>query len=522
MRDPKANRPLFQDADNLPGRAPIIGTGSGTGNGTGAGPVVLNAQALQALSHLGGDFISPRMLCSLWRLGESAVVFAIGASLWGLEALPAQTGILAGIGAAAAGAAVGAAILTSAHTYELSFLKSFALRLWRVAVGLGLAVGLVASALYFLSSATFNAFPFVTWYLALLGVIVPARLILGHNLRHWARNGRMERRALIVGGGKNAETLIRGLEMQPGNDIRICGIFDDRNDRRSPPLVAGYPKLGTIAELVEFARRTRIDMLIVTLPLSAEQRLLVLLKQLWVLPLDIRLAAHAGELKFRPRTYSYVGSLPLIDVVDRPLADWDAIAKRALDVTAALFAILLLSPVMAAAAIAVKLDSPGPVIFRQKRHGFNNQVVQIFKFRSLYHEMSDPDAKQIVTKNDRRVTRVGAFIRKTSIDELPQLFNVLRGDLALVGPRPHAVHAKSSRDETFTEIVDGYFGRHKVKPGITGWAQIHGWRGEIDEPEKLVKRFEFDLFYIENWSLLLDVYILAMTPLSLFRTKAAY
>ena len=254
----------------------------------------------------------------------------------------------------------------------------------------------------------------------------------------------------------------------------------------------------------------------------SEDRLLVLLKQLWVLPLDIRLAAHAGELKFRPRTYSYLGTMPLIDLVDRPLADWDAIAKRTLDIVAASAAILLLSPVMLAAALAVKLDSPGPIIFRQRRHGFNNQAVEIFKFRSLHHAMSDPDAKQIVTKNDKRVTRVGGFIRKTSIDELPQLFNVLLGNLSLVGPRPHAIHAKSSRDETFTEIVDGYFGRHKVKPGITGWAQIHGWRGEIDEPEKLVKRFEYDLYYIENWSLLLDLYILAMTPFSLLKTNAAY
>ena len=170
----------------------------------------------------------------------------------------------------------------------------------------------------------------------------------------------------------------------------------------------------------------------------------------------------------------------------------------------------------------MKLDSPGPVIFRQKRHGFNNQVVQIFKFRSLYHHMSDPDAKQIVTKGDKRVTRVGNFIRKSSIDELPQLFNVLRGELSLVGPRPHAVHAQSSQNETFTAIVDGYFGRHKVKPGITGWAQIKGWRGEIDQPEKLKKRYEHDLYYIENWSIWFDLRILLTTPISLFRSDGAY
>ena len=162
------------------------------------------------------------------------------------------------------------------------------------------------------------------------------------------------------------------------------------------------------------------------------------------------------------------------------------------------------------------------MLFRQKRHGFNNQIIEVLKFRSLYHEMSDPSARQIVTKDDRRVTRVGRFIRRSSIDELPQLINVLRGELSLVGPRPHAVHAISSANQTFVEIVDGYFGRHKVKPGITGWAQIKGWRGEIDQPDKLKKRFEHDLYYIENWSLLLDLIIVLATPFSLLRTQAAY
>ena len=170
----------------------------------------------------------------------------------------------------------------------------------------------------------------------------------------------MERRAVLVGGGRDAESLIRSLEAEPDSDIRICGIFDDRDDSRSPPLVAGYPKLGTITELVDFARLTRIDMLIVTLPLSAESRVLSLLKQLWVLPIDIRLSAHAGQLRFRPRTYSFIGSVPLIDVFDRPLADWDWIAKRVFDVVFAGIALLLVSPILLATAVAIKPDSRGP------------------------------------------------------------------------------------------------------------------------------------------------------------------
>jgi lipopolysaccharide/colanic/teichoic acid biosynthesis glycosyltransferase len=176
---------------------------------------------------------------------------------------------------------------------------------------------------------------------------------------------------------------------------------------------------------------------------------------------------------------------------------------------------------MLATAIAIKLDSKGPVIFKQKRHGFNNEVINVWKFRSMYVDQCDPTAKQAVTKNDSRVTRVGRFIRKTSIDELPQFFNSLTGSLSLVGPRPHAVSANSN-NMLYNDVVDGYFARHKVKPGVTGWAQINGWRGEIDKPEKIVMRTEYDLNYIENWSLWFDLKILFLTPVRLLNTENAY
>jgi lipopolysaccharide/colanic/teichoic acid biosynthesis glycosyltransferase len=176
---------------------------------------------------------------------------------------------------------------------------------------------------------------------------------------------------------------------------------------------------------------------------------------------------------------------------------------------------------MALTALAIKLDSKGPVFFRQKRFGFNNDMVEVYKFRSLRTDMSDADAATLVTREDPRVTRVGRFIRRTSIDELPQLINVLRGELSLVGPRPHAVMAKAA-DRLYTDVVDGYFARHKVKPGITGWAQVNGWRGETDTQEKIQRRVEHDLYYIENWSILFDLYILAITPFSLLKTDHAY
>ena len=176
---------------------------------------------------------------------------------------------------------------------------------------------------------------------------------------------------------------------------------------------------------------------------------------------------------------------------------------------------------MALVAIAIKLDSKGPVLFRQKRYGFNNELIEVYKFRSMYTDRATPTAAKLVTRDDPRVTRVGRFIRKTTIDELPQLFNVLKGDLSLVGPRPHALQAKAA-NRLYDDVVDGYFARHRVKPGITGWAQINGWRGETDTDEKIQQRVEHDLYYIENWSVMFDLYIVAVTPLRLLKGENAY
>ena len=262
-------------------------------------------------------------------------------------------------------------------------------------------------------------------------------------------------------------------------------------------------------------------MLIVSLPITAQARLLSMLKKLWVLPVDIRLSAHSSELRFRPRAYSYVGSVPMLDILDKPINDWDSVAKRTFDIVFSLLGIILFSPIMLATAIAIKLDSKGPVLFKQKRHGFNNEVIEVYKFRSMYTHLSDPTARNAVTKGDPRVTPVGRFLRKSSIDELPQIFNVFKGELSLVGPRPHAVLAQT-QDRTYSDVVEGYFARHRVKPGVTGWAQINGWRGEIDNDEKIQFRTAFDLHYIENWSLLFDIKILMLTTVVGFVNKNAY
>ena len=359
------------------------------------------------------------------------------------------------------------------------------------------------------------------FFVGLAGLIVE-RLVLRTIIRRWAREGRLDRRTVIVGSDENGENLINALRTQDDSDIEILGVFDDRNDSRALDTCAGSPKLGKVDDILEFARRTRIDLVLFALPISAETRILEMLKKLWVLPVDIRLSAHTNKLRFRPRAYSYLGEVPTLDVFEAPITDWDLVMKWLFDRIAGAIILLLVLPIMALVALAVKLDSPGPVLFRQKRFGFNNERIDVFKFRSLYHDQADPLAAKMVTRDDPRVTRVGRFIRKTSLDELPQLFNVVfKGNLSLVGPRPHAVQGKL-QSRLFDDAVDGYFARHRVKPGITGWAQINGWRGEIDNEEKIQKRVEFDLYYIENWSVLFDLYILLKTPLALVKSENAY
>ena len=481
----------------------------------------LNTVARQVASQYRRDTMSPVMVSGVLRLIEFALVMLAGAAayllhfgwLWPSLQYP---------GVVVAGSALAVVLLEFADAYQMPALRrplAYAAKLLFVLAGV---FALLALAGFLLKvSQEFSRAWFGLWFGLGFLVLLALRVVISRLMRRWARNGTMERRAVIVGGGADAEGLIRSVEQQPFNDIRICGIFDDRDERRSPPLVAGYPKLGNVLELIEFARIARIDMLIVSLPMTAETRVLSMLKKLWVLPVDIRLSAHSNRLRFRPRAYSFIGSVPMLDIFDKPINDWDSVAKRAFDIVFSLVGIALFSPVMIAAAIAIRLESKGPVIFRQKRHGFNNEVIEVYKFRSMYIDQCDPTARNAVVKNDPRVTRVGRFIRKTSIDELPQFFNSLFGSLSLVGPRPHAVSAQS-HNKLYHEVVDGYFARHRVKPGVTGWAQINGWRGEIDSDEKIRMRTEYDLAYIENWSLWFDLKILLLTPLRLLNTENAY
>jgi Undecaprenyl-phosphate glucose phosphotransferase len=421
------------------------------------------------------------------------------------------------------GAVVAANVLfNAAGTHRIAAYRTIMLQTGRALASWSVVFTLIAVGVFlFKASDMVSRVWLVSWFATGAIVLVLFRLSLRAVVLQWTREGKLKRRTVIVGGGPAAEELINAIHKGADNDIRLFGLFDDREDDRSPGSVAGLPKLGRVSDLIEFARQTRVDLVIVSMPLSAEKRVLEMLKQLWVLPVDIRLSAHMSKLRFTSKAYSYLGEVPVFDIADRPISDWNLVFKWLFDKIVALVAIIVLSPVMLVTAIAIKLESKGPIIFKQKRHGFNNELIEVYKFRSMYTDMSDANASKLVTKGDPRVTKVGRIIRKTSIDELPQFFNVLKGELSVVGPRPHALQAKAD-NKLYYEAVDGYFARHRVKPGVTGWAQINGWRGETDTVDKIMQRVHHDLYYIENWSIFLDLYILFMTPIQLLKSENAY
>ena len=485
--------------------------------------VPLNVAAAQVAATLKERFITPGTLSAGARLADFAALVLLCMLTYWIYVLPVE-GHNARYYLASILLPAAAVVLTGAfNCYTIAAYREGIVTIGRAAAIWTTVFGAFTLLLFFLKMGeAFSRVWLATVFLVGLALLTLLRSLVGNLVARWTAAGVLERRAVLVGGGPEAVELIRALDAEPTNDIRICGIFDDRESARVPAVQEGYPKLGRIDELLEFGRQAQIDMLIVALPMTAEQRLVTLLNKLWVLPVDIRLSARSSKLKFRPRSYSFVGAVPFLDLFDKPIADWDFIVKTCFDRVVGAIALTLLSPVMLATALAVRLDSPGPVLFRQKRYGFNNELIEVFKFRSMYVHQADANAAKLATRDDPRITRVGRFIRKTSLDELPQLFNVVfSGNLSLVGPRPHAVQAKAA-DQLYDQVVDGYFARHRVKPGITGWAQISGWRGETDTQEKLERRIEHDLFYIENWSVMFDIYILALTPIRLLNTENAY
>lgn len=357
------------------------------------------------------------------------------------------------------------------------------------------------------------------WFI--LGLFLPlvARAAVAIRVDYWRKAGRLRRRIAILGAGPGGQMLLRRLGHRRDGEIAIVGLYDDR----SGPLPAGWrghAVRGNCADLLQDIRNHKIDMVVVAAA-PEEPGVETMLAQLRCVAVDICFSPGSNHSLSRLDGIEMVSNVPLLVVERRPLRDWSGVVKAVEDRVFAAVILVLIAPLLALIALAIKLDSPGPVIFRQKRYGQNNRLIEVYKFRSMYAHATDPNATKLATRNDSRVTRVGAFLRRTSLDELPQFFNVLRGDMSVVGPRPHALLCTAG-GMLYQEAVRNYDWRHRIKPGITGWAQVNGWRGETVTVEQIQKRVEHDIYYIENWSLLLDVKIILKTIFGGFTGSKAY
>jgi Undecaprenyl-phosphate glucose phosphotransferase len=343
--------------------------------------------------------------------------------------------------------------------------------------------------------------------------IVPAALVarsylLQLVLEVCGRAGSLARNVVIIGPGIEAQRLITKLRGSSKNTIVVRGVFDD--DPRLPESVCGVAALGTIDELLKLAPLQPIDEVIITLPLSVERKFKELFSKLEALAIDVHVSIEPLASPFQIRGASYIGDVPLLTVAEKPLEGFQALVKRTEDIVVASSLIVFLAPLLMLIAILIKIDSRGPILFKQKRFGLNKEVIKVIKFRTMQVDRADSSGAERTVRNDPRVTHVGRMLRRLSLDELPQLINVLRGEMSLVGPRPHAVKMKVG-GRLYGDVVERYPHRHRVKPGITGWAQVNGLRGEVDTLEKARTRVAYDLYYIEHWSPWLDLRILMKT-----------
>lgn len=350
----------------------------------------------------------------------------------------------------------------------------------------------------------------VSWFVAGGMAMLALRVAATIWVRRLKNRGTFNERVAIFGVGPQGLRFAEYVQNHDRLTITLVGMFDDRSPDRLPGTVAGVPVLGNLTTLISMIREGLIDQVVLALPWAAERRLQDVVGRLVLTPVKVRLAPDLASFTFSRRPVVILGDLPVMTLFERPMSGLSGVAKTIEDKLLASLFLIIFAPVMLLIAIAIKLDSPGPVLFRQAREGFNNRQFLCLKFRSMHVGSQEASAITQASRDDPRVTRVGRFLRRTSLDELPQLLNVLMGDMSLVGPRPHAPSTRAG-GRVFSDVVQSYVARHKVKPGMTGWAQVCGWRGETDTEEKLLRRLEHDIYYIDNWSIWLDLYILIRT-----------
>jgi len=360
------------------------------------------------------------------------------------------------------------------------------------------------------------------WMLAFTALAVvlltTTRIFVWRLLVRIGRAGVIGRRLVVLGTGEQARQFLRRLSAINPYFTSVDGVFSSAGQPAVEAL-EGYPVRGGFQTMISYVRTHRVDDVIIALPWSEEKHVRETLDALRELPINVAVSTDlvGYQLAFRPVMGS-VNQLPVFEVVQRPISGWSFVLKALEDYVLSALLVLCLSPLLILVAIAIKIDSPGPIFFKQKRLGFNNREFEIYKFRSMHHRDIPEHVTEQARRGDPRVTRVGRLIRRTSIDELPQLFNVLNGTMSLVGPRPHAL----DHNEDYGRRIRGYFARHKVKPGITGWAQVRGLRGETEAIGKMKARVDHDIYYAENWSLLFDLRILMMTLIVVLFQKNAY
>jgi putative colanic acid biosynthesis UDP-glucose lipid carrier transferase len=388
---------------------------------------------------------------------------------------------------------------------------------WQRNTSVGYAWLVVLIALVVLSfamknSANFSRVWFFTWGISGFVYLTLYRIVFDHILDRLRLKGLNRKKILVFGAGDVGKHVYQKLNENNEVGFDIAAFVDDNTELHGTTInnIPIYSPDKTL-ELLNDCHE-----LWIALPLSAEKRVLEILHQTRHLTSVIRFIPDIFNFRLLNHSITEIASIPIIEINGTPMSSTSHFLKRIEDIVLTLLIVILISPVILIIAILIKLTSKGPILYKQYRHGWNGKTIKVYKFRSMYFSAKD-EFKQ-ATKNDSRITSIGMFIRKTSIDEFPQFLNVLQGRMSLVGPRPHAV----SMNEDYKDKIDNYMQRHKVKPGITGWAQVNGLRGETDTIVKMEKRIEYDLFYIQNWSIVFDLKIIFMTIYKGFVGKNAY
>ncbi len=367
------------------------------------------------------------------------------------------------------------------------------------------------------TSEQFSRVVLITWLIATPALLVLARFLLRVIFARLRQLGINNRTVAIVGMTQNGFHFARDLENKPEYGYNVVGFYEDRSERAHNEILNHYPLLGNFDDMILAARRGDWDQIYIALPVEARSRMLSLLDELSDSATPIRLLPDYFTTNLLHSKFIEIADNPVLCIYDSPFSADHAFIKRVEDLVIGSIILLLISPIMLIIAAAVKLTSKGPILFKQTRYGLKGEKILVWKFRSMT-VCEDGDTVTQATRGDSRYTKIGEFLRKTSLDELPQFFNVLQGTMSIVGPRPHAV----AHNEQYRTLIPGYMLRHLVKPGITGWAQINGWRGETNTIYKMRKRVEFDLEYMREWSLWLDLKIIFFTIFRAFTDKNAY